>query len=154
MNTNTGNATLVGEVSGYTDLVLENGSQYMYGVSIPSINGANAAPVLLSFDLSSFVDGGTNADGSIHQISVTMVGAGGQFPLNLNFSGNVPTDPLPVNIPNASTVSITLQADGTPVITLSGNANQELRASGFVRHAQLDVVEHEHDRCRRAVHVC
>jgi hypothetical protein len=134
VNTNTGNATLVGEAAGYSDMVLENGSQYMYGVSIPSINGANAAPVLLSFDLSSFVDGGTNADGSIHQISVTMVGAGGQFPVNFNFSGNVPTDPLPVNIPNASTVSIALQADGTPVITLSGNANQE-----YVLQASFDM---------------
>ena len=90
VNTDTGNATFVGEATGYSDLVLENGSQYMYGVSIPSINGAAAPPVLVSFDLSSFVDGGTNADGSIHQISVTMVGAGNQFPINFNFSGNVP----------------------------------------------------------------
>ena len=111
VNTDNGSATFVGEVTGYANLVLENGSQYMYGVSIPSINGANAQPVLVSFDLGSFVDGGTNADGSIHQISVTMVGAGGQFPINFNFSGNVP-NPLPVNIPNASTVSIALQPDG------------------------------------------
>jgi len=95
----------------------------MYGVSIPSINGAPAAPVLVSFDLSSFVDGGTNADGSIHQISLTMVGSGNQFPINFNFSGNVP-NPLPPNIPNASTVSITLQPDGSPAITLSGSTNQ------------------------------
>jgi hypothetical protein len=95
----------------------------MYGVSIPSIDGAAAAPVLVSFDLSSFVDGGTNADGSIHQISVTMVGAGNQFPVNFNFSGNVP-NPLPVNIPNASTVSISLRSDGTPAVTLSGNTNE------------------------------
>ena len=123
VNTDNGNATFVGEVTGYANLILENGSQYMYGVSIPSINGANAQPVLVSFDLSSFVDGGTNADGSIHQISVTMVGAGGQFPINFNFSGNVP-NPLPLNIPNASTVSITLQPDGSPLITLAGNTNQ------------------------------
>jgi hypothetical protein len=122
VNTDTGSATFVGEVTGYANLVLENGSQYMYGVSIPSINGANAQPVLVSFDLGSFVDGGTNADGSIHQISVTMVGAGGQFPINFNFSGNVP-NPLPPNIPNASTVSIALQ-DGNPAITLSGSTNQ------------------------------
>jgi len=123
INTDTGNATFVGEATGYSDLVLENGSQYMYGVSIPSIDGAAAAPVLVSFDLSSFVDGGTNADGSIHQISVTMVGAGNQFPVNFNFSGNVP-NPLPVNIPNASTVSISLRSDGTPAVTLSGNTNE------------------------------
>jgi hypothetical protein len=124
VNTDNGSATFVGEVAGYADLILENGSQYMYGVSIPSINGANAAPVLLSFDLSSFVDGGTNADGSIHQISVTMVGAGSQFPINFNFSGNVPNDPLPVNIPNASTVSIAVQPDGSAAVTLTGNTNE------------------------------
>jgi hypothetical protein len=133
VNTDNGSATLVGEVTGYPDLILENGSQYMYGVSIPSINGASAAPVLVSFDLSSFVDGGTNADGSIHQISVTMVGAGGQFPINFNFSGNVP-NPLPVNIPNASTVSIAVQPDGNPTITLSGSTDQT-----YVLQASFDM---------------
>jgi hypothetical protein len=133
VNTNNGSATFVGEVTGYANLILENGSQYMYGVSIPSINGANALPVLVSFDLGSFVDGGTNADGSIHQISVTMVGAGGQFPVNFNFSGNVP-NPLPVNIPNASTVSIAIQ-DGNPAITLSGSTNQI-----YVLQASFDMI--------------
>jgi hypothetical protein len=122
INTGTGAATLVGEVDGYSDLILENGSQYMYGVSIPSINGADAQPVLVSFDLGSFVAGGTNADGSIHQISVTMVGSGADFPINFNFSGNVP-NPLPVNIPDASTVSIAATPNG-PAITLSGSPNQ------------------------------
>ena len=122
INTGTGVATLVGEVDGYSDLILENGSQYMYGVSIPSINGADAQPVLVSFDLSSFVAGGTNADGSIHQISVTMVGSGADFPINFNFSGNVP-NPLPVNIPDASTVSIAGTSNG-PAITLSGSPGQ------------------------------
>ena len=122
VNTNTGSATFVGEVNGYANLTLENGSQYMYGVSIPSINGANAQPVLVSFNLGSFVAGGTNADGSINQISVTMVGSGGDFPVNFNFSGNVP-NPLPVNIPDASTVSITATPNG-PAITLSGSPDQ------------------------------
>jgi hypothetical protein len=124
VNTDTGAATFVGEVEGYSDMVLENGSQYMYGVSIPSINGANAQPVLVAFDLGSFVDGGTNADGSIHQISVTMVGAGGDFPVNFNFSGSV-TNPLPANIPDACTVSITMDTNSNPVITLLGSTNQE-----------------------------
>ncbi|MGB8370890.1 MAG: DUF6923 family protein [Limisphaerales bacterium] len=123
VNTDTGAATFEGEVEGYSDLVLENGSQYMYGVSIPSINGADAAPVLVSFNLSSFVNGGTNADGSINQISVTMVGSGADFPVNFNFSGNVP-NPLPVNIPDACEVSIVSQPDGTMAITLLGSTNQ------------------------------
>jgi len=122
VNTNNGSATFVGEATGYANLMLMNGSQYMYGVSIPSINGANAAPVLVSFDLSSFVNGGTNADGSIHQISVTMVGAGGDFLVNFIFSGNVP-NPLLANIPDAYTISIAATPDG-PAITLSGNTNQ------------------------------
>ena len=134
VNTDNGSATFVGEVTGYANLILENGSQYMYGVSIPSINGADAQPVLVSFDLGSFVDGGTNADGSIHQISVTMVGAGGQFPVNFNFSGNVP-NPLPVNIPNASTVSIAAQPDGNPAITLSGSRDQT-----YVLQASFDMI--------------
>ena len=133
VNTDNGSATLVGEVTGYPDLILENGSQYMYGVSIPSINGADAQPVLVSFDLSSFVDGGTNADGSIHQISVTMVGAGADFPINFNFSGNVP-NPLPVNIPDASTVSIAVQPDGNPTVTLSGSPDQT-----YVLQASFDM---------------
>jgi hypothetical protein len=104
----------------------------MYGVSIPSINGANAQPVLVAFDLSSFVDGGTNADGSIHQISLIMVGAGNQFPLNFNFSGNVP-GPLPTNITNASTVSIASTPEG-PAITLSGVPDQN-----YVLQASFDM---------------
>ena len=132
VNTDNGSATFVGEVEGYANLILENGSQYMYGVSIPSINGASAAPVLVSFDLSSFVNGGTNADGSIHQISVTMVGAGGDFPVNFNFSGNVP-NPLPVNIPDACTVSIAATPAG-PAITLSGSPDQN-----YVIEASLDM---------------
>ena len=133
VNTNTGSATFVGEATGYANLILENGSQYMYGVSIPSINGASAQPVLVSFDLSSFVDGGTNADGSIHQISMTMVGAGGHFPVNFNFSGNVP-NPVPVNIPDAGTVSIVAQPDGSMVITLLGSTNQQ-----YVLQASFDM---------------
>ncbi len=132
VNTDTGSATFVGEAAGYADLILENGSQYMYGVSIPSINGADAQPVLISFDLGSFVAGGTNADGSIHQIAVTMVGSGGDFPVNFNFSGNVP-NPLPANIPDASTISITATPNG-PAITLSGSPDQT-----YVLEASLDM---------------
>jgi len=132
VNTGTGNATFEGEVEGYSDLVLENGSQYMYGVSIPSINGTAAAPVLVAFDLGSFVAGGTNTDGSIHKISVTMVGSGGDFPVNFNFSGNVP-NPLPANIPDAITISITATPEG-PAITLSGSTNQT-----YVLEASLDM---------------
>ena len=85
----TGHTTFVGEATGYANLILENGSQCMSEeVSIHSINGSSAQQVLISFDLTSFVDGGTNADGGIHQLSMTMVGAGGHFPVNFNFPGD------------------------------------------------------------------
>ena len=88
--------------------------------------------MLVSFNLGSFVNGGTNADGSINQISVTMVGSGADFPVNFNFSGNVP-NPLPVNVPDASTVSIANTPDG-PAITLSGSSDQT-----YVIEASLDM---------------
>jgi len=109
-----GSATFVGQAAGYGDLILENGSQYMYGVSIPSIgNGATPQPELLAFDRSSFVDGGTNADGSIHDITVIQVGCGPGFMTNFNFSGSVP-EPLPVYAPM---LSITSQSDGSVQVT-------------------------------------
>ena len=133
VNTDTGAATFEGEVEGYSDLVLENGSQYMYGVSIPSINGADAQPVLVSFNLGSFVNGGTNADGSINQISVTMVGSGADFPVNFNFSGNVP-NPLPVNIPDACRFQLSPNRMG-PGHYPVGKHQPDLRDRGFIRHA-------------------
>ena len=133
VNTQNGSATFVGEMAGYANLILENGGQYMYGVSIPSINNAGGTNVLVAFDLGSLVDGGTNADGSIHQITVTMVGAGGQFPVNFNFSGNVP-NPLPPNVPQPGTLSITAQPDRSMAITVSGSANQT-----YVLQASFDL---------------
>ncbi len=135
VSTQDGSATFVGELGGYANLILENGSQYMYGVSIPAINGASSQPVLVSFNLGSFVDGGTNADGSIHQISVTMVGAGADFPVNFNFSGNVPNPVLP-NSPDAGTLSIAPQPDGSMAITLLGSTNQTylLQASADMKN--------------------
>ena len=94
VSTQTGHTTFVGEATGDANLILENGSRCRYEVSIHSINGTSAQRVLVSFDLTSFVDGGTNADGGIHQLSMTMVGAGGHFPVNFNFSGNIPNPVL------------------------------------------------------------
>jgi hypothetical protein len=118
----TGNATFVGEATGYADLILMNAGQYMYGVSIPAINGGTAQPELLSFDISSFVNGGTNADGSIHQITTTLVGGGPAFPVNFDFSGAVPAVIPP---PWAPTLTIVKQGDGSVQVTASGGrANQ------------------------------
>lgn len=89
VNTVNGTALWVGEVTGFPNLILENGGDYIYGVSIAVGAPGGTAPELLGFDLSNFVDGGTNADGSTHQITVKMVGACTNFPVNFNFSGNV-----------------------------------------------------------------
>lgn len=125
VNTQDGSATFVGEVAGFADLILENGSQYMYGVSIPSINGATPQPELLAFDLSSFVNGGTNSDGSIHEITVTNVGSGPYFPVDFNFSGNVPVPP-PVYVPKAPTLTIAPQPDGSVQVTASGGIPNQI----------------------------
>ncbi|MGA3285504.1 MAG: hypothetical protein ABSD57_13740 [Verrucomicrobiota bacterium] len=117
VSTQTGQATFVGEAAGYADLILMNAGQYMYGVSIPAINGATAQPELLSFDLSSFVVGGTNADGSIHQVTTTLVGGGPAFPVNFDFSGVVPAVIPP---PWSPKLSIAPQGDGSVAVTASG----------------------------------
>lgn len=117
VNIENGSATFVGEATGYADLVLMNAGQYMYAVSIPAINGASAQPELLSLDVNSFVDGGTNADGSIHQISVTLVGGGPAFPINFDFSGDVPAVIPPPWVP---TMTIAPQTDGSVKVTASG----------------------------------
>jgi len=89
LSTSTGAATWMGEAVGYPYLILENGgSNTMYGVYINLGSSTNPAPVLTSFNLSSFVVGGTNSNGSTHQITLNLVGAGTNFPANFNFTGN------------------------------------------------------------------
>jgi hypothetical protein len=90
LNTTNGSATWMGEAVGYPYLMLMNASSNMYGVFVNLGNGSNSYPELASFNLSSFVTGGTNANGSTHQIALNLVGAGTNFPANVVFSGNVP----------------------------------------------------------------
>ena len=88
ISTTDGSATWMGEAGGIPYLMLMNGDNYMYGVYI-GMGSSDPQPKLMSFDLDSFVDGGTNADGSTHQISIAMVGPGTNFPINFIFSGTV-----------------------------------------------------------------
>ncbi len=104
LNTSNGSATWMGEAVGYPYLMLQNGSQYMYGVFVNLGNGSNSYPELSSFNLSSFVAGGTNANGSTHQITVTLVGAGTNFPANFVFSGSVPQAVTNLTVPVSATV--------------------------------------------------
>ncbi|MFZ1073937.1 MAG: hypothetical protein WAO21_10955, partial [Verrucomicrobiia bacterium] len=88
ISTSNGAATWMGEATGYPYLILENGAQNMYGVYISLGSSGSPYPELMNFNLSSFVVGGTNANGSTHQITMNLVGAGTNFPANFNFSGN------------------------------------------------------------------
>ena len=90
INTTNGAATWMGEAVGYPYLMLQNASSNMYGVYINLGSSTNPTPKLVTFNLNSFVNGGTNANGSTNQIIPTLVGAGTNFPANFNFSGNVP----------------------------------------------------------------
>jgi len=99
INTTNGAATRMGQAVGYRYLMLQNASSNMYGVFINLGSASNATPKLATFDLGSFVNGGTNANGSTHQITVTLVGAGTNFPANFNFSGNVPQTITNLTVP-------------------------------------------------------
>jgi MBG domain-containing protein/YDG domain-containing protein/immunoglobulin I-set domain protein len=103
INTTNGAATWMGEATGFSYLVLENASQNMYGVFVKLGSSGNTTPELANFNLGSFVNGGTNANGSTHQIAVTLVGAGTNFPANFNFSGDVPQAVTNLTVPVSAT---------------------------------------------------
>ncbi len=103
INTSSGAATWMGEAVGYPYLILMNASSNMYGVYINLGTSTNPIPKLATFDLSSFVVGGTNANGSTHQVTVILVGAGTNFPANFNFSGNVPQAVTNLTVPVSAT---------------------------------------------------
>jgi hypothetical protein len=84
INTSTGAAVWMGEAVGCPNVMLQNAGQIMYGVANIKTNRAE----LVSFNLASFVVGGTNANGSTHQITFTAAGAGTNFPANFVFSGS------------------------------------------------------------------
>jgi len=84
ISTSTGTATWMGEAVGCPNVMLQNAGQMMYGVANLGSNRAE----LVSFNLAGFVVGGTNADGSTHQITFTVTGAGTNFPANFVFSGS------------------------------------------------------------------
>ena len=103
VSTSNGAATWMGEAIGYPYLTLENASSNMYGVFINLGSVTNPIPELATLNLSSFVIGGTNANGSTHQITINLVGAGTNFPPNFNFSGNVPQAVTNLTVPVSAT---------------------------------------------------
>jgi hypothetical protein len=88
INVTNGAATWMGEAVGCPYLMLENSSSNMFGVFINLGSAPNGTPELVNFDLSGFVNGGTNSNGTTNRIVPTLVGAGTNFPANFNFSGN------------------------------------------------------------------
>jgi hypothetical protein len=116
INTTNGAATWMGEAVGLPYLMLQNASSNMYGVFINLGTASNGIPQLMTFNLGSFVVGGTNANGSTHQITTTLVGAGTNFPPNFNFSGNVPQAVTNLTVP----------------VSASGPSNQTAVAGGNV----------------------
>jgi hypothetical protein len=112
INTSSGAATWMGEAVGYPYLMLQNSGSNMYSVFINLGSATNEPPKLVGFDLNSFVVGGTNANGSTHQINVTLVGAGTNFPANFTFSGGPSpavtnlTVPVSATGPVSQTVSV------------------------------------------------
>ena len=103
INTTSGAATWMGEAVGFPYLMLQNASSNMYGVYINLGSSTNPSPKLVTFNLNSFVNGGTNANGSTNQIIPTLVGAGTNFPANFNFSGNVPQAVTNLTVPVSAT---------------------------------------------------
>jgi len=156
INTVNGAATWMGEATGYPYLMLENASSNMYSVFINLGSATNQTPKLVYFNLASFVVGGTNANGSTHQITINLVGAGTNFPANFNFSGNVPQAITNLTVPVSATALVSQTvcpgdtavfstvASGTPPYsyawlqngsTLSGQTNNSLTLANVSTNA-------------------
>ncbi len=144
INTTNGAATWMGEAVGYPYLILMNASSNMYGVYINLGSSTNPIPKLATFDLSSFVNGGTNADGSTHQITINLVGAGTNFPANFNFSGNIPqavtnlTVPVSATGPSNQTVSAGSTAVFSTVASGTGPYNYAWSKNGAAISGQTN----------------
>jgi trimeric autotransporter adhesin len=124
INTTNGAATWMGEAVGYPYLMLQNSSSNMYSVFINLGSATNLPPMLVTFDLSSFVVGGTNANGSTHQITVKLVGAGTNFPPNFTFSGG--PSPVVTNL----TVPVSATGFSNQTAVAGGNVTFSTTASG------------------------
>ena len=108
ISTTTGAATLVGTVTNFPGLCLENAGSQMYGAGIQLGAASTVVQSLVGINLSTVVPGGTNMDGSPVYIEYQLVTT--NFPNNYNFSSAdlyvVPGSEFPVPEPNAVVVSI------------------------------------------------
>jgi hypothetical protein len=109
ISTVTGAATLMGTVTNFPGLCLENAGSQMYGVGIQLGAASSLMQNLLGIDLNTVVPGGMNLDGSTVNISYQLLTS--NFPNNFNFSSAdlfvVPGSILPVPEPSSFLLSIT-----------------------------------------------
>ncbi len=109
LSTMTGAATLMGTVTNFPGLCLENAGAQMYGVGIQLGAASTLQQNLVGIDLNTIQPGGTNLDGSTANISYQLLT--GNFPNNYNFSSAdlfiVPGSILPVPEPGTVFLSFT-----------------------------------------------
>ncbi len=103
ISTVNGQATLMGVVTNFPGLCLENSGSQMYGVGIQLGSASSLFQDLVGIDLSSLSPGGTNSNGSPLDVSYDLLTA--NFPNNYNFSS---ADLFIVPAPEPSTVSLSI----------------------------------------------
>lgn len=104
ISTTTGAATLMGTITNFPGLCLENAGAQMYGVGIQIGAASTLVQSLVGIDLNTTVPGGTNPDGSAVNIGYELLTA--NFLNNFNFS-SADLFVVPVPEPGAATLSIT-----------------------------------------------
>jgi hypothetical protein len=108
ISTATGAATLMGTVTNFPGLCLENAGSQMYGVGIQLNAASSPMQNLLGIDLNTVRPGGTNLDGSTLDISYQLLTD--NFPDNFNISSAdlyvVPGSILPAPEPGIFLLSI------------------------------------------------
>ena len=103
ISTVNGQATLMGVVTNFPGLCLENAGSQMYGVGIQLGSASSLFQDLVGIDLSNLKPGGTNSDGSPFDITYNLLTA--NFPNNYNISS---ADLFIVPAPEPSTVSLSI----------------------------------------------
>jgi hypothetical protein len=118
-----GAATLMGTVTNFPGLCLENAGSQMYGVGIQLGAAASLMQNLVGIDLNTIQPGGTNLDGSPVNISYQLLT--GNFPNNYNFSSAdlfvVPGSILPVPEPSLGLLSF---AGGMLLLVISNKRHR------------------------------
>jgi hypothetical protein len=87
ISTASGAATLMGVVTNFPGLTLENAGSQMYGVGIQVGSASALVQDLVGINLSTLKSGGTNSNGSLVDVGYNLLTA--NFPNNYNFSSSV-----------------------------------------------------------------